>query len=381
VNWEDVIIEAAATDTGMRRTNNQDNLAVVRASTPDLFKSRGHLFMVADGMGAHAVGELASKLACDYIPHTYHKTRNLPPAEALTKAYQDVGGEIFKKAAANPDFHRMGTTCTTLVLLPTGAVVAHVGDSRAYRVRDGRIDQLSFDHSLVWELVRKGHMRHEQAQKAYPRNVITRSLGPEPTVEVDIEGPFAIETGDVFVLCSDGLSGPVSDAEIGVFASLFHPEDACRYMIHLANLRGGTDNVTAVIVRVGPWVEPGTEPPSENSSGKKGRGSFLSGLLSSLTNKNHAPVEESEPHQTAECRLDTTLLGGILDVVKNSQAAAVEQAWTLDWPDLTAKRKQAEEAIRQGDHRSSLKFLGEAIFLLGQAGRLHRKDAMDQGRS
>ncbi|HEU5117567.1 MAG TPA: protein phosphatase 2C domain-containing protein, partial [Isosphaeraceae bacterium] len=115
VNWDDEIVEAAATDTGMRRSNNQDSYAIVRASSAESWKVRGHLFMVADGMGAHAVGELASKLACDYIPHTYAKTKGMSTAEALTKAYQDVGAQIFNKAAANPDFHRMGTTCSTMV--------------------------------------------------------------------------------------------------------------------------------------------------------------------------------------------------------------------------------------------------------------------------
>jgi len=193
VNWEDDVVDAAATDTGMRRTNNQDSLAIVRASTPEKWRERGHLFMVADGMGAHAVGELASKLACDNIPHNYTKAKSGTPVEALTKAYKEVGTLIHGKATANRDFEGMGTTCTTLLLLPAGALIAHVGDSRTYRIRGGRIDQLTFDHSLVWELVRHKHLTHEQAQRTVPRNVITRSLGPDPTVEVDIEGPLPVE--------------------------------------------------------------------------------------------------------------------------------------------------------------------------------------------
>src|SRR5205814_2324750 len=141
------------------------------------------------------------------------------------------------KAKANKDFQGMGTTCSTLILGPSGALIAHVGDSRVYRIRNGRLDQLSFDHSLVWELVRRNHITPEQAGKAVPRNVITRSLGPDPTVEVDIEGPIPVEPGDVFLLCSDGLSGPVTDPEIGAFAANFHPEAACRYLVQLANLR------------------------------------------------------------------------------------------------------------------------------------------------
>src|SRR5262249_11949713 len=155
VNWDDIITEYAATDTGMRRSNNQDSHSVVRASGPELWRQRGHLFMVADGMGAHAVGELATKMACDNIPHNYNKNKAATPAEALIRAYREVGALIHNRASANRDFQGMGTTCTTLVLLPEGALVAHVGDSRAYRVRRGRIDQLSFDHSMVWELMRR----------------------------------------------------------------------------------------------------------------------------------------------------------------------------------------------------------------------------------
>ncbi len=99
--------------------------------------------------------------------------------------------------------------------MPEGALIAHVGDSRVYRVRNQRIDQLSFDHSLVWELVRRNHLTPEQARVSVPKNVITRSLGPELEIEVDIEGPLAVELGDVYLLCSDGLSGPVEDHEIG----------------------------------------------------------------------------------------------------------------------------------------------------------------------
>src|SRR3954454_9040760 len=186
VNWDDIITDAVATDTGMRRSNNQDSHSVVRASSSELWKQRGHLYMVADGMGAHAVGELASKLACDNIPFNYNKSKSGTPSEAITKSYREVGTLIHGRASANRDFQGMGTTCTTLLLLPEGALVAHVGDSRAYRIRRGRIDQFTFDHSLVWELVRRNHLTSEQAQRAVPKNVITRSLGPDANVEVDV---------------------------------------------------------------------------------------------------------------------------------------------------------------------------------------------------
>src|SRR4051794_11521275 len=172
----------------MRRMNNQDSHSIVRATSTELWRQRGHLFMVADGMGAHAVGELASKMACDNIPFNYNKAKTGTPSEAICKAYREVGALIHGRATANRDFQGMGTTCTTLLLLPEGALVAHVGDSRAYRIRGGRIDQLSFDHSLVWELVRRNHLPPDHASTSAPKNVIPRSLGPDTPLGVDVEG-------------------------------------------------------------------------------------------------------------------------------------------------------------------------------------------------
>src|SRR5262249_726980 len=253
----------------MRRANNQDSCTSVRASNAGAWRQRGHLFLVADGMGAHAVGELASKMACDLIPHTYLKARAGTPSEAITKAFREVSTLIYSRASANRDFQGMGTTCSALILLPEGALSAHVGDSLVYRVRQNRIDQFSFDHSLVWELVRRNHLTSEQASISVPKNVITRSLGPEVDIEVDIEGPLAVQEGDVFLLCSDGLSGPVSDHEIGAFAANFHPRDACRYLVSLANLRGGLDNITVQIVRIGTWIDPDSAEVLQQQSTRK----------------------------------------------------------------------------------------------------------------
>lgn len=382
MNWEDTIIESAATDTGMRRSNNQDSHAIVRASTPETWRQRGHVFMVADGMGAHAAGELASKLACDNIPHNYRKLKSGAQVEAITQAYREVGTLIHGKAKANRDFEGMGTTASTLILLPAGALIAHVGDSRIYRVRGGRIDQLTFDHSLVWELVRRNHMTPEQAGRNVPRNVITRSLGPDPSVEVDIEGPLNVEPGDVYVLCSDGLSGPVGDAEIGAFAGNFHPDDAGRYLMHLANLRGGQDNITAVLCRIGPWAEPGTESVGdgvETKSKKQPRGSFFSGLLGSLKSKPVAPPVEEHRYQSCDCPINANLISRIADTVRNAQATAVEQSWKLDWPALTDLRKKAADIGNSGDLRGALRCLGEAIDMLGTAGRMHKKESTTSG--
>jgi serine/threonine protein phosphatase PrpC len=251
---------ASSTDVGVRRSHNQDAFALLPASDGAQFRNRGHLVMVADGMGAHAVGELASKLAADSIPHIYSKHAQDGVIPALKRAFVEANQNIHSRGQANPEFHGMGTTGTALVLRPDGAFLGHVGDSRAYRVRGGMLEQLSFDHSLVWELAKR-QRRNPDELSGVPSNVIIRSLGPEATVLVDVEGPHPLEPGDIFILCSDGLSGPVNDREIGAVSSALAPDEACKFLIHLANLQGGPDNITAIVVKVRGDSAPSTDRP------------------------------------------------------------------------------------------------------------------------
>lgn len=251
-NWHDGLQHAALTDVGMRRRNNQDSHLVVLAPDDATWHERGHVFIVADGMGAHAAGELASKLAVDHIPHLYLKHRDLPPDEALRQAIREANSEIHRRGRAHAEFHNMGTTTSVLVLLPQGAMVAHVGDSRVYRLRGNQLEQLTFDHSLVWELRRGNNpATHNTPDYAIPKNVITRSLGPNAQVEVDLEGPFPTQPGDTYLLCSDGLTGQVTDEELQPILASLSPEEAARVLIDLANLRGGPDNITVLIARTG----------------------------------------------------------------------------------------------------------------------------------
>src|SRR5262249_7792666 len=172
----DQIDYASLTDIGVRRLHNEDAFGVFPASDVGQWRDRGHVFLVADGMGAHAVGELASKLAVDYILHTYHKHALDGVVPALRRAFQEANANIYARGQQNREFTRMGTTSTALVLRPEGAWVGHVGDSRVYRVRDGVIAQLSFDHSLVWESARQLNVAPEEVQ-GVPSNIILRSLG------------------------------------------------------------------------------------------------------------------------------------------------------------------------------------------------------------
>lgn len=265
--WNSGVEYASISDPGLRRTSNQDTLAVVIARDDGAWQRRGHLFVVADGMGAHAAGELASKLSTDNIPLAYHKALDQPPVEALRQALEEANDKIHQRGQANREFAGMGTTTSALALLPEGAVVAHVGDSRVYRVRGGQIEQLSFDHSLVWEMTAGGQMRGQEVPLLIPKNIITRSLGPNAHVQVDLEGPFPCQPGDTFLLCSDGLSGQVQDDELGAILAALPPAEAARVLVDLANLRGGPDNITLVVVRVnGPPVTENAGPSATAES-------------------------------------------------------------------------------------------------------------------
>lgn len=250
-SWKASIDFAAISDVGMRRSNNQDSHMVVTADSRERFITRGHLFVVADGMGAHAAGELASRIAAEQIPMYYLRQAGGDPAAALRDAVQQANVDIHQRGQQNPEFYNMGTTASTLAILPDGALIAHVGDSRVYRLRHHRLEQMTFDHSLVWEMQASGQVKPEsQLCQAIPKNVITRSLGPSPSVVVDLEGPFALQKGDRFLLCSDGLTGHVEDAELGPLLAALPPQLATRLLVDLANLRGGTDNITAIVVDI-----------------------------------------------------------------------------------------------------------------------------------
>jgi protein phosphatase len=241
---------AALTNKGMRRRSNQDSYIGITSEGKTNWTDDGHMFIVADGMGAHAAGEKASSMAIEHVPHQYWKRKDGLPVERLHRAMIDANNEIYRRGQANPDFYNMGTTASTLVLLPEGGVCAHVGDSRIYRLRDQTLEQLTFDHSLIWEM-QGGNITDEALNASQiPKNVITRSLGPNASVLIDLEGPFPLRVGDKFLLCSDGLSGQLDDMEIGILMGVLPPDEAVQVLIDLANLRGGPDNITAIIVEI-----------------------------------------------------------------------------------------------------------------------------------
>ena len=236
----------AASDTGVVRTINQD------ASLVD-----EPLFAVADGMGGHAAGEVASQVAIDALRHNAEAT-----AEGLVHAIRVANRAVWEKSAAEPAMRGMGTTLCAIVLVPAtspgaeGAdggdtvVVANVGDSRVYLFHDGELEQITEDHSLVEDLVREGRLTAEEAKNHPQRNVVTRVLGIEEDVQVD-SWQIVPYTSDRFLLCSDGLFNEVDEETIaGVLRRLEDPSEAAAELVRLANAGGGRDNITVVVVDV-----------------------------------------------------------------------------------------------------------------------------------
>ncbi len=246
------ITSCGITDVGLKRGHNEDNY---------LINEELNLFVVADGMGGHAGGEYASAIAVNTVEEIVTSmemdgevTDSDDPVEVtrhkLTHAIRLAGRRIFEKAREQPEYHGMGTTAVVVLVDGANAFVAHVGDSRVYLVRDGAIEQVTEDHSLIAEKIRHGLITPEEAKNHRMRNVITRSLGYQEDVEVDLT-IRGVRRGDAYLLCSDGLSGHVTDEEMAehvVRAS--GPQEAARKLVELACERGGEDNITTVIAQV-----------------------------------------------------------------------------------------------------------------------------------
>lgn len=229
------------TDVGQRREVNQDSFGPAELG-PD--GTAGQLVVLCDGMGGHANGEVASQLGVQTILDAFYRDDALPPNEALRLAFEEANHAIYAQGRGN-----MGTTGVAALLSDQGLYVANVGDSRAYLVRDGQLTQVSRDHSLVAEQVQAGLLTPEQARVSNIKNFITRALGHQPDVQVDIFR-LPVQVGDIVILSSDGMHGLVDDAEILERVTLLQPEQATEALVALANERGGTDNITVLVTRV-----------------------------------------------------------------------------------------------------------------------------------
>lgn len=240
------------TDVGKVRDHNEDWAAIEDPAEPEK-KRKGRLFIVADGMGGYQAGEVASRLAADTVGREYYADPSDDPSARLRNAVQVANSEVHRQAQGNVARAGMGTTVVAAALIGRKAYIASVGDSRAYVVQKGAINQITQDHSFVGEQVRAGILTKEQARSHPQRNVITRALGSQPTVQVDMfVGELA--DGDVLVMCTDGLTGHVTDERIRDAVTHLPPDQAVRQLIQMAKDDGGSDNITSIVLRAGPPV-------------------------------------------------------------------------------------------------------------------------------
>ncbi len=221
----------------------------VRRRNEDTFVLDPPLFAVADGMGGAQAGEVASRLAAAAF-REYHEADRLAPNDRLQAIIEEANRRIYDRARSDSNVSGMGTTVTAALLIGGRVTLGHVGDSRAYRIREGELEQLTEDHSLVGDLMRSGRLTAEEAEAHPQRSVITRALGTDPEVTVDTSVVDA-QPGDLFLLCSDGLTTMVADEDIlGILAAAPTLDDAARELVRAANTGGGEDNVTVVLFGV-----------------------------------------------------------------------------------------------------------------------------------
>ncbi len=239
-------------DIGCCRETNEDAGRIIRPTGPQVLAEKGTLLIVADGMGGCEGGEIASQLAIQTIGRSYYANRSQISA-ALIDAFTEANDDIHRFSLERPDLKGMGTTCTALVLRDDLAWVAYVGDTRLYLIRNGGIYRMVEDHSAVMELVKQGVVTLQEARRHADRNVILRALGTHERVCVSTwNAPLPIRTWDRFVLCTDGLYDQIEDEEIRNATEAATPAAACCILIALARQRGGGDNITVAVARVGP---------------------------------------------------------------------------------------------------------------------------------
>lgn len=404
--WQSFLEHSELSDVGLRRANNQDSMACMLAGNEVDFFRRGHIFVVADGMGRHAAGELASKISVDTIPLEFFKEPDAPAPLALKRALEEGNRRIFARGGQNPDFKGMGTTTSALALLPEGAICAHVGDSRIYRLRKKQLEQLTFDHSVVWELKAAAKAGGVDIPSNIPKNFITRSLGHDPNVNIDLEGPFPLAEGDTFLLCSDGLSGQVEDYELGVLMDCLSPAECTQVLVDLANLRGGPDNITVLVAKVRDLSQLKAATPPKQASGASwslvapgvwvGGGTavllaailFLIGqplvgffaavvamvmgiyvLAQGLSGRSRggnwarAPLGKG-PHTSTTCVANDGIVSKLATLVNQLRESAVQQNWTVDWKRYEDFVKRAQAARGTEDFSQAVRQYALALSFL-----------------
>jgi PPM family protein phosphatase len=273
-----IVEHVGRTDVGRQRSVNEDSLVLAPP-----------FFAVADGMGGAKAGEVASAMAAGTFDG---ESDSGEPAEAqLTRILREANRRIYELAVSDDSHRGMGTTVTAAKVTGDEVSLGHVGDSRAYRLRDGELEQVTRDHSLVAELERSGQITPEAAEHHPQRSIITRALGPEPDVQVDTY-TLAGRVGDLFLICSDGLTSMISDEELGsILRSSDSLDEAAESLVRAANQSGGKDNITVVMFRLGNG-DGAAEVPKEDET--------IAGQLKATEVHEAAFDETTEPHPVAQ---------------------------------------------------------------------------------
>ena len=276
--------KASLTNVGRQRQSNEDS-----------YLERDPLFAVADGMGGARAGEVASRMAVEAFDSA---TKDASPEETLRSVAQEANRRIYERAQGDTEHAGMGTTLTAAMVTGREVAVGHVGDSRLYRLRDGKLERLTEDHSLVEELMRQGRLTPEEAESHPQRSIITRALGPEPEVDVETFTDSARD-GDVYLICSDGLSGMVSEEDMtAILEGSRSLDGAASQLVDAANEAGGKDNITVVLFRLESDGEPEPEPPPDTLSGKEAE----EGLSSETVRDAVAEAAGAREHAAPEAR-------------------------------------------------------------------------------
>ncbi len=240
---------AAKTDMGRVRENNEDKHEFYIAEADEELASRGHILIVCDGMGGHEAGQIASELAVKTFIEVYRSHPAESPEAAAEAAVVAANRFVCDNARAIPSRKGMGTTLSAMLIVQNRVIVAHVGDSRIYRLRDGELTMLTVDHTWVEDTVRMGMMSREEAEKHPYRHMLTRAVGTEDTVPIMVE-TFDLEEGDRYLLCSDGVTNHVTDEMIHNTLAENTSSGAAWSVVNQALVGGGSDNATVIVARI-----------------------------------------------------------------------------------------------------------------------------------
>jgi len=252
------ITASIKTDSGCVRETNEDNGRHTNNFVADNGSDLGTLTIVADGMGGHSSGEIASEMAVTLISRYYYSSTGESIVDSLRQAIEKANAEIYESAVEDLSLIGMGTTIVALVIQDGVAYSAHVGDSRLYRLRGHDMQRMTVDHSQVMEMVQMGLISFDEAQHHEDKNIILRAVGTQPSVEVEVSGPIGLEPGDQFLLCSDGLCDMADDEAIRrVWLGSSDIHNAADSLVALAIEGGGEDNITVGIVSVSSMVNAG----------------------------------------------------------------------------------------------------------------------------